>query len=58
MLIPKLKEPDLNPNVVINIVATIGELVQVRGQIFQTSRTPSENVGGGKDRPTNYVIYL
>jgi FKBP12-rapamycin complex-associated protein len=29
VLIPKLKEPDLNPNVVINIVATIGELVQV-----------------------------
>ena len=31
VLIPKLKEPDLNPNVVINIVASIGELAQVRG---------------------------
>ena len=29
MLIPKLKEPDHNPNVVINIMAAIGELAQV-----------------------------
>lgn len=29
VLIPKLKEPDHNPNVVINIMAAIGELVQV-----------------------------
>ena len=29
VLIPKLKEPDHNPNVVINIMAAIGELAQV-----------------------------
>ncbi len=29
VLIPKLKEPDHNPNVVINIMADIGELAQV-----------------------------
>ena len=29
VLIPKLKEPDPNPNVVINIMAAIGELAQV-----------------------------
>ena len=29
MLIPKLKEPDPNPSVVINIMAAIGELAQV-----------------------------
>ena len=29
VLIPKLKEPDPNPSVVINIMAAIGELVQV-----------------------------
>ena len=30
VLIPKLKEPDPNPNVVINIMAAIGELAQVK----------------------------
>ena len=29
VLIPKLKEPDPNPSVVINIMAAIGELAQV-----------------------------
>ena len=31
VLIPKLKEADANPSVVVNIMATIGELAQVAG---------------------------
>ena len=31
VLIPKVKEQDPNPNVVINIMAAIGELAQVGG---------------------------
>ena len=42
VLIPKLKEPDLNPNVVINIVATMGELVQVRDPILPPPSDPPQ----------------
>ena len=31
VLVPKLKETDANPSVVVNIMATIGELAQVAG---------------------------
>ena len=31
VLIPKLKEPDANPNVVVSIMAAVGELAQVAG---------------------------
>ena len=30
-MIPKLKEPGINPNVTVNIMAAIGELAQVAG---------------------------
>lgn len=33
-LILKLKDPDPNPGVVISVLATIGELAQVRGEAF------------------------
>lgn len=29
ILVPKLSEPDLNPNIMINILACIGDLTQV-----------------------------